>query len=242
MQNSYAGDAGDFGKIGLLRSLSSNNLKVGVNWYLVFDEVHNGDGKHTGYLCNPKFVSCDDELLGKLGCMVYGNQRSISAMESMNLIANVVYYDEELLPPQTGGGTFRHQWHENALKKLEDTDIVFLDPDNGLLPKSVAQDSRKSIKYVFKEEIIDYYLAGHSVIFYNHRCRLDEDTYLNRFQTFFHCESLRNAHSFGVKYARGTIRDYFFLVHPKHLEQTKKAIGYMLSSNWNQHFKSLPLN
>ena len=89
MQNSYAGDAGDFGKIGLLRSLSSNNLKVGVNWYLVFDEVHNGDGKHTGYLCNPKFVSCDDELLGKLGCMVYGNQRSISAMESMNLIANV---------------------------------------------------------------------------------------------------------------------------------------------------------
>lgn len=239
MQNKYAGDAGDFGKIGILRSLSSSNLRVGVNWYLVFDEVHNDDGKYIGYLRDPKFVGCDDELLGKLGCMVYGNQRSISAIENMNLIANATYYNEELQPPQTGGNIFRSQWHRNALNKFEDTDIVFLDPDNGLLPKSVAQGSSKSIKYVFEEEVIDYYLSGHSVIFYNHRCRLDEKTYLNRFQTFFHCESLYNARSFGVKYVRGTTRDYFFLVHSKHLEQVKKAIEHMLSSNWNQHFISL---
>lgn len=242
MQNRYAGDVGDFGKIGLLRSLSSSNLKVGVNWYLVFDEVHNDDGKHTGYLRDSKFVGCDDELLGKLGCMVYGNQRSISAIENMNLIANAAYYSEELLPPQSGGSAFRYHWHRNALNRLEDTDIVFLDPDNGLLPKSVAKGSSKSIKYIFEEEIIDYYLAGHSVVFYNHRCRLDEDTYLDRFQTFFHCQSLCNACSFGVKYVRGTTRDYFFLVHSKHLEQAKKAIAHMLSSNWDQHFKCLLLN
>lgn len=242
MQDKYAGDAGDFGKIGLLRSLSSSNLKVGVNWYLVFDEVHNDDGKHIGYLRDSKFVGCDDELLGKLGHMVYGNQRSISAIENMNLIANATYYNEELLPPQTGGNAFRPQWHRNALKKLKDTDIVFLDPDNGLLPKSVAKGSSKSIKYIFEEEIIDYYLAGHSVVFYNHRCRLDEDTYLNRFQTLFHCQSLCNACSFGVKYVRGTTRDYFFLVHSKHLEQAEKAIAHMLSSNWNQHFKGLPFD
>lgn len=242
MQNRYAGDAGDLGKIGLLRMLSSCHLKVGINWYLVFDEVHNDDGKHIGYLYDPKFVGCDDELLGKLGCMIYGNQRSVSALESINLIANAVYYNQELLQPQTGGGTYRHQWHESALKKLEDTDIIFLDPDNGLLPKSVTKGSSKSIKYIFEDEIIDYYLAGHSVIFYNHRCRLNEEAYLNRFQTFFQCESLRNARSFGLKYVRGTIRDYFFLVNPKHLNQTQKAIECMLNSNWKQHFKCLPLD
>lgn len=32
MQNKYAKDVGDFGKIGILRSLSSSNLKVGVNY------------------------------------------------------------------------------------------------------------------------------------------------------------------------------------------------------------------
>lgn len=146
MQNRYAGDAGDFGKIGLLRSLSSSNLKVGINWYLVFDEEHNDDGKHIGYLCDPKFEGCDDELLGKLGYMVYSNQRSVAMLESLNLIANAVYYNEELLPPKTCGNAFRWKWHKNALKKLENTDIVFLDPDNGLLTKSVSQGSSKSIK------------------------------------------------------------------------------------------------
>lgn len=73
MQNRYAGDAGDFGKIGLLRSLARTGLKVGVNWYLVADEAHNEDGRHIGYLHDSKFAGCDDELLGKLGCMVNGN-------------------------------------------------------------------------------------------------------------------------------------------------------------------------
>lgn len=32
MQNKYTGDVGDFGKIGILRSLSSSKLKVGVKY------------------------------------------------------------------------------------------------------------------------------------------------------------------------------------------------------------------
>ena len=193
MQNGYAGDAGDFGKIGLLRSLAKNEFKVGVNWYLVPDEAHNDDGKHTGYLSDPRFIGCDDELLGKLGCMVYGNQRSVLMLESMGLIPKAVYYDEELLPPQTGGTAFRDQWHKNALKKLKDSNIVFLDPDNGLLPRSVSLGNRKSIKYIDEDEIVDYYSTGHSVVFYSHRSRQDEQSYLNRFRVFFSCESLCGA-------------------------------------------------
>ena len=44
MQNRYVGDIGDFGKLGLLRALSSKGLSIGVNWYLTTDESHNGDG------------------------------------------------------------------------------------------------------------------------------------------------------------------------------------------------------
>ncbi len=239
MQNRYAGDAGDFGKIGLSRSLAKSGLKVGINWYLVSDESHNDDGKHTGYLNDSKMTGCDDELLGKLGCMVYSNQRSILMLEGMCLIPNAVYYDEELLPPQTGGAVFRSQWHKNALKKLEDSDIVFLDPDNGLLPKSVSLGYRRSIKYIGEDEIVDYYLAGHSVVFYNHRSRQNEQAYLNRFRAFFSCESICVAATLGIKYVRGTIRDYFFLVHPEHLKQVEETITYMLNSQWNKHFKGL---
>jgi hypothetical protein len=44
MQNRYAGDISDFGKLGLLRQLSKTGLSVGVNWYLTPDGTHNGDG------------------------------------------------------------------------------------------------------------------------------------------------------------------------------------------------------
>ena len=35
MQDRYAGDIGDFGKIGLLKALQTQGLSVGVNWYRV---------------------------------------------------------------------------------------------------------------------------------------------------------------------------------------------------------------
>ena len=35
MQDRYAGDIGDFGKIGLLKALQAQGLSVGVNWYHV---------------------------------------------------------------------------------------------------------------------------------------------------------------------------------------------------------------
>ena len=66
MQNRYAGDVGDFGKLGMLRRIEKSGISVGVNWYLVGDENHNNDGKHIGYLENKQFRGCDDELLEKL--------------------------------------------------------------------------------------------------------------------------------------------------------------------------------
>jgi hypothetical protein len=56
MQDRYAGDVGDFIKLGLLRHIARTSesqigaLRPGINWYLTGDEAHNQDGKHTGYL------------------------------------------------------------------------------------------------------------------------------------------------------------------------------------------------
>ena len=35
VQDRYAGDIGDYGKIGLLRALQAQGLSVGINWYRV---------------------------------------------------------------------------------------------------------------------------------------------------------------------------------------------------------------
>ena len=55
MQDRYAEDVGDFGKLGMLRCMEDVGLKVGINWYLVGAESHNNDGKHIGYLENEKY-------------------------------------------------------------------------------------------------------------------------------------------------------------------------------------------
>jgi hypothetical protein len=80
MQNRYAGDVGDFGKLGLLRQLISSQLDIGVNWYLVPDESHNADGKHIGYITDTRYNGCDDSLRNSLKEIV-NSQRSVSALE-----------------------------------------------------------------------------------------------------------------------------------------------------------------
>ena len=55
MQDRYTGDIGDFGKLGLLRQLTSTGLSIGVNWYRTPDETHNSDGLHIDYLQKEEF-------------------------------------------------------------------------------------------------------------------------------------------------------------------------------------------
>lgn len=50
MQKRYAGDVGDFGKIGMLRCIEQCSVKIGVNWYLIEEESHNQEGNYIGYL------------------------------------------------------------------------------------------------------------------------------------------------------------------------------------------------
>lgn len=81
MQNRYAGDIGDYGKLGLLRSLSRTGLSIGVNWYLTPDEHHNGDGRVTAYLLDDSYRSLDEELFFSLQKIVSTENRSVSALE-----------------------------------------------------------------------------------------------------------------------------------------------------------------
>ena len=236
MQNRYAGDVGDFGKLGMLRALAQRGLMVGVNWYLVPDEYHNDDGKHIGYLTAPGFAGCDDALHNALNGLFVDEERSVATIEKLNLISGARYYSNLLSTPAD-----RAEWHRQALQCLNKCEIVFLDPDNGVLVKSVGQSSPKSIKYVFREEIIDYYNAGKSVVFYNHRSREQKHVYLKRFDWLHSDPKLSGASVFGLTFARGTIRDYFFLARPEHRERVSCAIDSILSSSWQKHFSKLDM-
>ena len=72
MQDRYAGDVGDFGKIGLLKCLQAYGFTIGVNWYRVpvldVEKKKDGtfkqdDGK---YLIPDSIKECDPDLAEKL--------------------------------------------------------------------------------------------------------------------------------------------------------------------------------
>ena len=236
MQNRYAADVGDFGKLGMLCALAQSGLTVGVNWYLVPDENHNDDGKYIGYLTAPKFAGCNDALRITLKTLVDNEKRSVAAIENRRLISGAQYYSDFLSTPAG-----RAKWHSKALQYLNECEIIFLDPDNGVLVKSVGPSSPKSIKYVFREEIIDYYTSGKSVVFYNHRSREQKHVYLKRFDWLHSEPKLSGASVFGLTFPRGTIRDYFFLARPEHRERVSCAIDSILSSPWQKYFSKLDM-
>lgn len=239
MQNRYAGDVGDFGKLGLLRFLENQGLKIGVNWYLTDDESHNDDGKFVQYTTKKEYAECDDELLYALSDIVNSNNRSIDALENKKLLTTSLYYSEKIQCPSRQIKEARATWHQKALSRLAGSDMVFLDPDNGLITKSKSKGSAKSIKYVFPEEIIDYYKQGNSVVFYNHRTHEKENAYLERFHSLFQSDELKTAEKKILTFCRYSLRDYIFIIQPEHSAIVNNAIRHFLETNWQRHFKCI---
>ena len=240
MQDRYAGDVGDFGKLGMLRQIANTGMKIGINWYLTYkpEEHDNKDGKHIAYLNDKSFKGCDDELLESLRVVITG-KRSVAALEQANPIPHTEYYSEILRSGSSNSSFSRDIWHKNSMETLACSDIIFCDPDNGLLVKSVSLNSNKSDKYVTADELISYFLAGKSVVFYNHRCREKEHVYLKRFSILQQNNKISFAKWKGLKFVRGTIRDYLFILQPYHVNKVNSAIENIMQSNWNKHFSLL---
>jgi hypothetical protein len=167
MQNRYAGDVGDFIKLGLIRHLAAADLSFGVNWYLTPDEAHNADGKHVAYVepdnrQHASLKACDPDLMERVGRVVAGS-RSVQALEdSGSLPVGALTFGEVL-----DRSVNRQAWHKRALSALVSADAVFVDPDNGLASAS----GRPTIKHVSTGELADYAARGQSLVVYHHADR-----------------------------------------------------------------------
>lgn len=247
MQNRYVGDVGDFGKYGLLRQICKSNLALGVNWYLTLNETNNNDGKHTTYLNQNKYYGYDDTVFFYLKSLVEQGNRDVNHIQSSSLLPdNTLFYNEFLdfskEPNFLVRKSIRLAWHQNALRRLRDCDIVFLDPDNGLQGKSASLTDKKGAKYVALDELKDYYKRGQSVIFYNHRERKQRDEYLDKFRLLKKEPELSNAVWLGLQYNKGTIRDYIFVLQPHHYVPVKTQYDRLLATKWSSFFCGLAVN
>ena len=234
MKNQYAGDVGDYTKLGILRWLEKVGLSIGLNWYLTPDESELSktftDGKHTKFLkydCDTP----DKELHCALKKIGLSDKRTVIRLERAKLFKNALFWNKMLEAKN------RDKWHLEALKKLSSKDVIFLDPDNGLEVKSTNPYSKNGNKYITYKEVADYYVQGATVIIYNHRNRRPESEYLKRFYRFKDMEETKNAKMFYLRASRYSVRDYLFLMQERHFSDLERAIDNFLATEWCRYLK-----
>lgn len=174
MKNQYVADINDFKKYSLIRCLSNAVSGVGVCWMLT---VNDGsvDGKHIGYIEKPdKWRSLDPELFESLKKCIVSENRHIRYLEKSGVLENSKFYSCEL----TDNINERLSYFEAARECLNDTSLVFFDPDNGIEVKSKPQGYKGSSKYIYWSELEGFYSTGKSVLIYQHFSRQKRSTFI----------------------------------------------------------------
>lgn len=257
MQNKYVADIGDWGKYGMLNYICnpsnscSEKLLLGINWYLVKNENSSHDGKFIEYLDKnnerniKEYRVCSEFLYDELRKIVLEGKRSVNEVQNRTILpTDTIYYDDYLSFDNISckdinylerRKILRAKWVSNGLEKLQHADILFFDPDNGIEVSSYKRTSTKGIKFVYYNEIIDYYNRGQSLIIYNHRDRSTDKIYLNKIKNI---SNYINADKiFCMRFNRYSVRDYIFVLHNNHFNVINAKIEEMLKSDWEKHFR-----
>jgi hypothetical protein len=176
VQDRYAGDIGDYIKLAILRHLAGGQ-GLGVAWWLFPDEK-NGDGRHIRYLEHPeKWMEFDPTLFSGLRSMVRSEQRTVASLHKLFPVGTRFACDQIpcLVTPYSYRPLEREKWFQKVKADLEGCDIVFVDPDNGLEPRSFSLTRRRAGKSVQFRELVQLGEKGRTLIVYHHYFRQQHD-------------------------------------------------------------------
>ena len=235
MKNQYIADIGDYGKYGLLLYLAEQGIKIGVNWYLTKDDEPEFK-PHTKYL-EDKYIAMRDynpalyDLMKDLNEQRDSKKLCIQMVEESGLFPGFSFYHEILKTdelPTKEREAARMQWHENALEKLKDANLVFADPDNGL-SQNIEIKKKGSQKYILPCEIKAFFQDKKDIVYYHHHPRKNKEEWMEDKKIM---EKLPGAKILAVSAHRWINRAYIFVVHEDSYEKYKSLIGGFLASEW----------
>ena len=173
MQDRYVGDIGDFVKYGLLRAIRGEK-SLGVAWYLHPNAGPVGDGRHTAYLCDPdEWRHLDADLFDALGKLI-PDRRSVTNIQESGILGDAAFAADRLAVDDIkirDRERWRHQWFDRIRCQLADCDLVFADPDNGLVPDDRFRPARKvDAKRIPLSEAMAL-AEGRTAVIYHHNTR-----------------------------------------------------------------------
>jgi len=260
MQNRYVGDVGDFLKLGILRLLGgslsdSEHSKIGIVWYLVPDELGNGDGKHVTYLeaNSPRgriLRPLDPDLYDELARIVQRRPQTVVDIEQSGVLppdtetfSQVLDFSNLSPSSQSLRIERRAAWLEGALAATASSDIVFLDPDNGIRSAThrVRSHQSKAIKHAYFDEITRFLERGQSVIAYHHADRsaalpIQAERRMEEFRKETGASPLC-----ALCMRQGTSRFFFVIPSPNHAHALAKKMSLLTSGPWGQLVQQLPI-
>ncbi len=233
MKNQYVGDIGDFGKYSMLRAFIDAGVKVGVNWYLTEDDGSN-DGKFTDYLNKCDMRRYCPEVFDALKGVVGNKDKSVFDIEKSGILPETIFYSEILKPEGTPNDREQERsgWFQESMYELKDAELIFMDPDNGLLE---SDDATKlgGEKYVLPSEVESYFIEGHNVVYYCHKGRRPYEQWEAHKSLMF--SRVKDAKPAILTYHKGSQRSYIFLIHDKDFVKYRKVIDRILSG-WYKVF------
>lgn len=270
MQNRYVADVGDFGKFGLLRALMGITdpdhgpcLSLGVVWYRPSrEEGPSGDGSKRGYLepsKQPLYEACDPELFVRLK-EISDTNRDLREIDDRDVLGHeqTSFHNVAIDVPERNWSREkreerRRDWFKGALECVGDKEIVFLDPDNGLAPKSVPIRLKGATKYTYLQEEIAELRAIETkpvIVIYHHLGRsfegqpADHPKQMHQWATKLRDELDLAEEPEVLWYRRGSARVYFVLQASD--DDRSNVIRHRLqrfrSGLWfeHEHFTPLP--
>jgi len=228
MQDRYAGDVGDYVKFALLRHLGPGR-RWGIAWYLHPDTK---DGGHTKYLREPERWRELDHKLFDLLSAIEQRQRSVAALQVASIIT--ANFSNDRLDCSAVDirerDIWRSKWFAEVLRKLSACDLVFADPDNGLVDD--RQDRRR--RAVFCKQIplaeAKALAVGRTAVIYHHNTRRKG----GHLAEIGHWMEQLGTGTIAVRANAYTCRT-FFILNPDH-EIRNRAISFC--HRWKEHLVS----
>lgn len=236
MKNQYLTDLGDYGKYGLLRFLAGKGVRIGVNWYLTPDDGST-NGKFKDFLeRQAEDWMIDQELFEKLQEIHALPENKVEDVERAGLIPGAVYYPDLLDQKDLSSSerkANRRRWFEASVPALQDAELIFADPDNGISYRMTA-GRKNNEKYILPCEAEAYYRSGKDVVFYCHKGRRSEAAW-RKVRTDLQ-ERLGGAQILTLTYHKGTQRSFIFALHPSSRGKYDQWIPSFLSLGWDKVF------
>jgi hypothetical protein len=161
-------DVADFAKFGLLKRLAEPRLRLGVVWYLTNHAAPNPP--LVSYLSRPQRYRAFDAALFDALLRIRATKGDAATLDDIEhgdvLPAGALYYSAPLATTslaRPARAAARDTWFQEALDRVAPCDLVFLDPDTGLLPPNRKSENRHGEEYATPAEALAFCARGQSV-------------------------------------------------------------------------------